>query len=249
MPPKIKVDDLVEALTDPKVVQALTTMLAPCIKTCLREELDQLKLTLGKVEVAYAEQEKLITSLQSENKQLKRRIDSLDTISRQTSLVIRGLPESSYAEKATGGGDRSVSSSLGGLNAKQHAASTEKSVLDLCKTDLGLDLCSKDIEVSYRLRSQNTGAPRPILVTFASRKIRNEVYERRRVLKGKVGAKVYICENLTASVSEIVREARQLVKDKRLHSCWTSGGSVVVKRTEAGKPSVVHDHISLIACC
>ena len=188
--------------------------------------------------------------LQNENKELKRRVDSLDMASRQTSLVIRGLPETSYAEMATGG-DHPAPSSLGGLRSQKptHAVVTEKAVLELCNTDLGLCLSSKDIEVSYRLKSQNTATPRPILVTFASRKTRNEVYERRRALKGKVGAKVYICENLTASASETAREARKLIKEGRLHSCWTSGESVVVKRTETGKPTYVHDHASLLACC
>jgi len=115
-------------------------------------------------------------------------------------------------------------------------------------TNLGLNLSSKDIEVAYRMKSKNAASPRPIMVTFISRKVRNEVYERRRILKGKEGARVYICENLTASTAEIARDAR-LVKDKRLHSCWTNGGCVFVKQTEAEKPTAVYDHTTLIASC
>ena len=37
------------------------------------------------------------------------------------------------------------------------------------------------------------------------------------------------------------------MKDKRLHSCWTKGGCVFVKRTESDGPVLVHDHMSLTA--
>jgi len=74
-------------------------------------------------------------------------------------------------------------------------------------------------------------------------------YERRRILKGKEGARVYICDNLTASTAEIARDASQLVEDKRLHSCWTNDSFVFVKRTEAEKPIAVYDHTTLVASC
>ena len=87
------------------------------------------------------------------------------------------------------------------------------------------------------------------MVTLSSRKIRNEIYDHRRTLKGKVGVKVYICENLTVAAAEIHREAMQLVKDKSLYICWTNGGCVFIKCAESDRPVLVHEHTSLIATC
>jgi len=258
MPQKLKTDELIEALTDPKVVHALNAVLMPSIRACIKEELGQLHGVLDKLEVNYTAQAKLITDLQGENSQLKRRVDILDAASRLTTLVVRGLPEPLFSERATGERDETTVKSLragtvSGLPTHTpppaHAVVTEKAILELCNADLGLNLSPKDIEFAYRLKSKNATAPRPILVTFATRKTRNEVYERRRVLKSKVGPKVFLCENLTASASEVAWEARKLVKDRRLHSCWTSGGYVYVKRTETGKPTAVTDHNSLMATC
>jgi len=216
-----------------------------------KEELDQLKQTLTKVETAHAEHEKVIVDLKGENKQLKCRLDSLDAASRLTFLVVDGLPEPFYAERALGDMIRSTEASLRGYDANPppHAAVTETSLLELCITNLGLNLASKDIEVAYRMNCKNASSSCPIMVTFISWKVRNEVYERRRILRGKQGARVYIGENLTTSTAEIAPDVRQLVKDKRLYSCWTNGGCVFVKGTEAEKPTAVYDHTTLIVSC
>jgi hypothetical protein len=50
---------------------------------------------------------------------------------------------------------------------------------------------------------------------------------------------VYINEDLTKPVAELFHEARQLIKHKRLHSAWTTGGVLHVKKTEGrGERSV-----------
>ena len=48
----IKIEDFVEALADSKVVHALTAIVMPCIKSCIKEELDNLNSTLAGMKAA-----------------------------------------------------------------------------------------------------------------------------------------------------------------------------------------------------
>ena len=60
------------------------------------------------------------------------------------------------------------------------------------------------------------------------------MYAARRKLRDyeeQNGMKIYINEDLTAQTADLFRRAMQMVKQKRFHSCWTSGGTVYVKKT------------------
>jgi hypothetical protein len=126
----------------------------------------------------------------------------------------------------------------------------ESSVLQLCNDTLGIEVSSKDISVAHRLKAGKNDRYRPIIVRFASRKVRDEIFRAKRKLfapRDRDGSssgnteKIYISEHLTRGVSNIFFEARKMVRDKRLASAWTHKGLVNVKYSaEANeKPTVI----------
>ena len=111
--------------------------------------------------------------LKAENVVLRNQLEKIETDSLLSSLVIHGIPDFTYAERATG---NSTSIGMGAV----HSATAQSAIMDLCNNKLGLHLSEIDIEFSYRIRSSKPGVPRPIIVTFSTRKIRNRVLKKRR---------------------------------------------------------------------
>ena len=114
MPPKIKTDDIIDALLDSKVVDALANALSPLIKKIINESLDDKIAALAKaVTEAQQTSAKLSTrvaELMNENADMRlqltsqeARLDAMETYSRLDNLIIKGLPETSYAERGTRG--------------------------------------------------------------------------------------------------------------------------------------------------
>jgi len=248
MPAKIKIEELIEAFTDPRMIQAITAAMMPAVKLYMDKQIEELCTAVKLVKADNVTQKSAIKELYAENASLRTRLDIMDADARLSSLVIRGVPENTLAEKTSGGAPRDITSNRL-LDLNRHVRATEAAVVELCTKDLGIKLSGEDIEQAYRMKSSKPDSPRPILVSFTSRKLRNEIFDQRRKLKSRDDAKIFICENLTKSTSELFFEARKLVKAKRLNSSWTMGGSVYVKRLELDKPTLVRDIASLQAAC
>jgi len=73
-------------------------------------------------------------------------------------------------------------------------------------------------------------------VRFSNRKARNDVYAARRRLQRSEHRHdeqaIYTNEDLTKETASIFKQAREMVRRKTLHICWTGGGFVYVKKTE-----------------
>jgi len=238
MAKKIKIDELIEAFTYMRMITAITTALLPAMRQLLQEQLTDLTSSVKTLEAEQAEHSKEIVELKAENLVLRNRLETIDTESRLSSLIIHGIPEVTYAERTT---STSASAGMGAI----HSAAAQSSILDLCVNKLGLHLTETDIESSFRIRSAKPGVPRPVIVTFSTRKMRNRVMEKRRELKRQGDRMIYIGENLTKKASELFFEARNMCKAKRLNSCWTRDGKVYVKRLDTDKPSYVADSVAL----
>ena len=66
------------------------------------------------------------------------------------------------------------------------------------------------------------------IVRFTNRKAREAVYAARRNLRN-LSEKVFINEDLDKKTADLFRQARLLIKAKRLHSAWTTSCIVYVK--------------------
>jgi len=72
-------------------------------------------------------------------------------------------------------------------------------------------------------------SPRPVILKFATYRLRDRMYRKRTQLKKYEEAKVYINEDLTAARSSLLWKARQLKKSKVISECWTHDGQVLIK--------------------
>jgi hypothetical protein len=208
------VDDLISALRDDRVLDAIGTLFESKLHGLL-ESVTELKRDndLHKANAA---------RLQSELNTAKARIAALDSYSRSDNLIINGLPFITSSEVA------SVPSDQATVQATSNQA-TERAVLKLCESlHLENPITAADISITHRLRKTNSSSPAPVVVRFTNRKARDAVYSARRLLKNR-SDRIFINEDLTKSSAELFHEARKLVKNKKLFSSWTFGGSIFIK--------------------
>jgi len=211
-PKQSTVEDLIIALRDVRVVEALggifeTKLLS--VVTELKEDNDR-KATQ-------------ITKLQCELKSANSRLEALECYTRRDNLLITGLAIGSYAEAAATDND--------GTPQIETSQAVECSVLKLFNEQMGIPIQSSDISIAHRLpkRQGAPGSPTTI-VKFSNRKAREAVYSARRKLRNSA-ARIYINEDLNKTTAELYRQSRLLVKSKQIHSTWTTGCTVFIKES------------------
>lgn len=178
-----------------------------------------------------------VESLKRENRTLSERVEDLETQYRLDNLVISGLPVKDYAEAASASSTPSSTPGQGAPNPLEmgrvntFSESTEQAVVDFCRTNLNVNMTNQDISMAYRITSKSSSGTPPIIVRFVSRKVRDAVYKARKVLFA-TKQKIYINEHLTKGRSEVFREARKLIRDKKLASAWSFNGSIFIRLSD-----------------
>ena len=123
MPPKlskINIEELSEAILDSKIIDSLAKALSPLIilsiDECLNKRLSALSGQLDDLKRNNATLNTRTEELKLENATLRKqlcehttRLDDLEAYSRADNLIIKRLPEQSYAERATASGGRDIS--------------------------------------------------------------------------------------------------------------------------------------------
>lgn len=101
---------------------------------------------------------------------------------------------------------------------------TNEILFKIIKDKLNIELNKNDIEVCHRIGVKKVNSDRPIMIKFTSNIIRNEVFYKKKNLKG---SKITIREDLTKMRKEIVSSA---VEEFGAKNVWTQGGRVYVHR-------------------
>jgi hypothetical protein len=220
----------VSALRDDRVTDAISKMFEV-----------KLSAVLSTVDALKKENKQLSGKLLNVRKDLneaKKTIVALEACNRLDNLFIAGLPTVNFAEAVT-----AEATTAGSWGNPESSATTELPVLDLFNNRLNLQISAQDISVTHRLHKTSDGKPPAVIVKFTSRKARNKDYAARRQLmpprrpsreeRGIRNAtnhsKIYINEDLTKEAAAVFREARDMVKRKKIFSAWTSGGLVHVR--------------------
>jgi hypothetical protein len=119
-------------------------------------------------------------------------------------------------------------------NKEETVQQCEEKVLKLFNEKLGLKhITDKDLDAVHRLGKKKDEEPRPVIVGFISRKVRNQVIGKRRLLKKKPHQNtrpVTIVEDLTKKNYVLYQRAR---KSESAAECWTTMGKIFVK-TKSG---------------
>lgn len=249
MPPKPKpADEFIEALLDSRVVEALAKALMPCLQLTIDEaigkKLEGLTAAVRELKSDNARQAKQYDILALDNVNLQklvseqsRRLNELETYSRRENLIIRGLPESSFAESATASSTSSAADNV----AEDSSSAIERSVVLFCRNKLNIDLKESDISSAHRLKKGIKDDTRPLIVRFVNRSVRDKVMRAKKVLRSDTGTRIFITDHLTHSASALFFEARSLVRAKKIESTWTINGRVFYKKTSspAENPTLV----------
>ena len=226
----LSVDQLVAALVDVRVIEALKQVITPCVQSAVSTVISQFNERLDSVEVKCSDQELLISNLEFENSGLRKRVNDLESYSRIENLVFYGLPEQ-YAEAA------GPSSSADNPQIAETSESSEQTVVKFCQDMLQLDITLSDVSIAHRLpRLDKKQGPRPLLVRFTNRRTRSKILAAKKRLSNTGQNRIYINEHLSSANSKIFAESRKLYRNKVLAATWTFQGRVYVK-TSVGGPS------------
>lgn len=251
---KSKADDIIEALLDPRVNEALckslSTMIALTIEETLTRKFGKLFEDVKILQRQNDSLKKVTTDLKVENDKLCKRIDELETHSRCENLVIRGLPETSYAERASGGATGGAPTTANTVSVAESNLAVENAIISLCRDRLGVMVSPTDISAAHRLQKGTKDTTRPILIRFTNRKARDSVYFAKKALRNDTsGDKIYISEHLTKDAGDIFYEARKMVREKKLFATWSSRGVIFVKRSSQNeeRPSAVKNKEELVS--
>jgi hypothetical protein len=215
------------------VLEALTKALAPLknsIEAAMDKKIDSLGATLRALKADNGRLADQCKALSTENGELKKqlstcnkRVDDLERYSRSDNLIIRGLHERSAAEAASAAPSLQDGASLGDGHA-----SVESTVIAFCKDTLKVDVSPSDISTAHRVKAGAKDSVRPVIVRFATRKVRNLVFGAKKMLKGS-SSRVFISEHLTKTDSDLFYEARNLLREKKIFAAWTMNGLVHVR--------------------
>ena len=231
--PKLKTEDFVEALLDPRVLEALTKALTPLrvsIEAALDNKLESFGATLRALKADNGRLADQCKALATENAAMKtqltvcnQRVDELERYSRCDNLVIRGLPESSAAEMAS-----AAPPLQDGATLRESHRSVEASVITFVRKSLKIDIEPSDISTAHRIKAGPKDAARPVIVRFTNRRVRNLVYGAKKQLKGST-SRVFVSEHLIKTDSDLFFEARKLLREKKIFAAWTQNGLVHVR--------------------
>ena len=177
---------------------------------------------------------------------MRTEISNLQTRSRLDQLIISGIPESSYAEAAS----TELSSTeldLQDITAddgkeKNENLTCKQTFLHFTMNKLQIPMKPSDIESAFRLKKGKSDLHRPMIISFSSNILRNQVYQARTKLRG---LKMYINEHLSDVNAELFAETHKLVKSKKIYKTWTNNGSVFALRTSDSKPDRIVNKMDL----
>lgn len=248
MPPKpapTTSDQILEALKSDAVVEAITKSVLPAVILAVQEvvqkELASLKSAIGLLLSDNKELKVRVSKLDEENIQLKSRlltvenkIDTMERNNRLNNVIIKGLPERSFAER---GSPDEVSDQA---TVSANRTSVSETVCAFANAELNLKIQPSDIVYAMRLKPSPQDKIRPILIKFQSYATKCNVLAARKTLKA-ANKQIFLNEHLTEANSKIYGKCRFLVKQKRIYSAWTYNGQVYIRKSNDpnSRPSVV----------
>lgn len=108
--------------------------------------------------------------------------------------------------------------------------STDDIVLKMA-ADIGSDIELSDIDRSHRVGrpGANRTKPRDVIVKFTSYRARQKLYKKRTALKDSGYAGTFLNEDLTKLRSQVLFEARKVVKADRAKGAWSSDGNILIR--------------------
>lgn len=163
---------------------------------------------------------------------LEQRVDELEQHMRRDNVVLTGLEtrHRTYAQ-ATANSDMTEDA------PQEELLTLEQQVVGFLHSK-NINIQSDAISVCHTLPRKTDKTKPAIIITFISRKQRNDVLMQAKKLKG---TNVYLNEHLTKRNGDIAREARMLRKQKKIIATWTRNGNVWIREQEGSQAKIIRD--------
>lgn len=217
-----------------------TTVNIEDIRQMIREEmntsegrlLEKMKSTMKlimtkeieKLNVVIGKQNERIKILEETNDELNTRVNELEQYSRRSNIKITNVPE-------------------------MKDENLEKMICEVGEK-IGIELNFKqDIQAIHRVPTASTKSPKPIVVKFSNRMMRNNFIKEAKKKKlscsqlastkdllFSANKQIFFNDHLIPANSKIFYEARKCVKEKNAKSAWTKDGKIYLKRDEMSAP-------------
>ena len=115
-------------------------------------------------------------------------------------------------------------------------------------SNIGKDLVTEDIESIYRIGvpRKSSSKPRLLCIKFARKDVSDKVYLARVKLRNYESLTLFFNEDLTTGKDNLFYKARQLSKQKKWHSCWTSNGCIFAKKTKNDQMVRIVNEIDMV---
>ncbi|CAC5412848.1 unnamed protein product [Mytilus coruscus] len=192
----------------PKIIEIVDDRIQPYIDT-----ITQNKDALILQEAELKKQSDEIKSLKCKLVKVESRIEEQEQYSRRTSLRFHNVP---------------VPIDVNG--AILTPIDTDDLVLRICNKKLQVKLNIFDIGRSHPIGEMKDGKI-SIIVRFLSYRQRNMVFSNKKKLKNNTD-KIFIAENLTKHRYDLINRLNTLRTKEKIHSFWTHGGTILVKKTD-----------------
>ena len=104
--------------------------------------------------------------------------------------------------------------------------------------DNGVPISSDEISICHTLPSRNDSAAKPIVIKLHSRKTKIRILKNAARSRSLKELKVYVNEHLTNKNGNIAKQARELVRRRRIEKTWIRNCKTFVKATIDGESKV-----------
>ena len=179
------------------------------------EENDKLKKNISDLKKDIADKQDEIDERKAENIKLKEEIESMninmeskmndiEQYSRKNNIRISGLPE---------------------IGIETAEATTYNVVQEMNKTFPDLDLQPGHIDIAHRMGKKQKNRHRQIIVKFNSRMKKDQILQKRKLLKG---TDIFISEDLTPTNQLVLACIRRKMPDE-VQQSWSKGGRLYYK--------------------
>lgn len=230
----LRFDSVREALGE-----TMATFIDLAVEEAVNKKLSGLKENFDKMCQENLKLQQTVNILQTENKDLKERlsgqernVNEIHKAHRELNLVVRGLPERTYAERSSPNGEENAT------EQQPSHLSVQETVTEFIRKEMNINLTKDDIQSAFRFKAGEHEKSRPIIVRFINPKIRHQILISRKILKEKE-IPVYIHEHLTKPASDLFAKARGLVKRRRLFAAYTRNGHVFIKQQNNSTPKLI----------
>ena len=177
----------------------------------LHKQIEALERNKAQLETTNGQLNEKINQLQGKTDALAVSVDDLDQYSRNSNLLVHGVPSISTGQQEVG---------------------LARHVVQLLNTHMGTSLVETDLVAVHRLARHGATAPtltqkpQPILIQFGSKNNRNSTLASRKHLKGKG---ISVTEHLTTRRSQLLKRCSELVTQGKIEGAWSHDGKILVK--------------------